>query len=121
MPTTAEWRNSWPDEFTISGDKIQAMIHGERGLELAMKESLNQFLQCEITEHVGVGGGEHTKYCRDYRSVSSKLGLPARVSILEQEVLRDRECIFKKEFSERYQEIREPWCLLLWRWRTKIS
>ena len=90
-------------QFTISEEKIQAMLFGERGAEVLMEELFNQLLQAEMTEHLGASPGEQTKKRRGYRNGSYKRKLTSRVGTLELEVPRDREGTFKTELFERYQ------------------
>ncbi len=42
-------------QFTISEEKIQAMLFGERGTEVLTEELFNQLLQAEMSEHLSVG------------------------------------------------------------------
>ncbi len=90
-------------QFTISEEKIQAMLFGERGMEVLTEELFNQLLQAEMTEHLGASPGEQTKKRRGYRNGSYKRSLTSRVGTLELEVPRDREGTFKTELFERYQ------------------
>ena len=90
-------------QFTISEEKIQAMLFGERGAEVLMEEMFNQLLQAEMTEHLGAAPGEQTKKRRGYRNGSYKRRLTTRVGSLDLEVPRDREGTFKTELFERYQ------------------
>ena len=90
-------------QFTISEEKIQAMLFGERGLEVLTEALFNQLLQAEMTEHLGAAPGEQTKNRRGYRNGSYKRKLTSRVGTLELEVPRDREGTFKTELFERYQ------------------
>ena len=90
-------------QFTISEEKIQAMLFGERGIEVLTEELFNQLLQAEMTEHLGATPGEQTKKRRGYRNGSYKRKLTSRVGTLELEVPRDREGTFKTELFERYQ------------------
>ena len=90
-------------QFTISEEKIQAMLFGERGAEVLMEEMFNQLLQAEMTDHLGASPGEQTKKRRGYRNGSYKRKLTSRVGTLELEVPRDREGTFKTELFERYQ------------------
>lgn len=90
-------------QFTIPTDKIQAMLFGDRGVEVLMEELFNQLLQAEMTEHLGASPGEQTKKRRGYRNGSYKRRLTTRVGSLDLEVPRDREGTFKTELFERYQ------------------
>ena len=90
-------------QFTIPADKIQAMLFGERGMEVLTEELFNQLLQAEMTEHLGASPGEQTKKRRGYRNGSYKRRLTTRVGSLDLEVPRDREGTFKTELFERYQ------------------
>ena len=90
-------------QFTISEEKIQAMLFGERGMEVLTETLFNQLLQAEMTEHLGAAPGEQTKKRRGYRNGSYKRKLTSRVGTLELEVPRDREGTFKTELFERYQ------------------
>ena len=90
-------------QFTISEEKIQAMLFGERGMEVLTEALFNQLLQAEMTEHLGAAPGEQTKNRRGYRNGSYKRKLTSRVGTLELEVPRDREGTFQTELFERYQ------------------
>ena len=90
-------------QFTISEEKIQAMLFGERGIEVLTEELFNQLLQAEMTEHLGAAPGEQTKKRRGYRNGSYTRKLTSRVGTLELEVPRDRKGTFKTELFERYQ------------------
>jgi len=95
-------------QFTISEEKIQAMLFGERGMEVLTEALFNQLLQAEMTEHLGAAPGEQTKNRRGYRNGSYKRKLTSRVGTLcagtpAMEVPRDREGTFKTELFERYQ------------------
>jgi len=90
-------------QFTIPAEKIQAMLFGERGMEVLTEELFNQLLQVEMTEHLGASPGEQTKKRRGYRNGSYKRRLTTRVGSLDLEVPRDREGTFKTELFERYQ------------------
>ena len=90
-------------QFTISEEKIQAMLFGERGMEVLTEALFNQLLQAEMTEHLGAAPGEQTKNRRGYRNGSYNRKLTSRVGTLELEVPRDREGTFKTELFERYQ------------------
>ena len=63
-------------QFTISEEKIQAMLFGERGLEVLTEALFNQLLQAEMTEHLGAAPGEQTKKRRGYRNGSSAASSP---------------------------------------------
>jgi transposase-like protein len=99
----ADWRAMSPNQFTISEEKIQAMLFGERGMEVLTEELFNQLLQAEMTQHLGAAPGEQTKNRRGYRNGSYKRKLTTRVGTLELEVPRDRKGTFKTELFERYQ------------------
>ncbi len=90
-------------QFTISEEKIQAMLFGERGMEVLTEELFNQLLQAEMTAHLGAGPSEQTEQRRGYRNGSYNRKLTTRVGILELEVPRDRKGTFKTELFERYQ------------------
>ena len=47
----ADWRAMSPTQFTISEEKIQAMLFGERGMEVLTETLMGQLLQAEMTEH----------------------------------------------------------------------
>ena len=47
----ADWRATSPKQFTISEEKIQAMLFGERGLEVLTEALTGHLLQAEMTEH----------------------------------------------------------------------
>ena len=90
-------------QFTISEEKIQAMLFGERGMEVLTEALFNQLLQAEMTAHLGAGPSEQTEQRRGYRNGSYTRKLTTRVGTLELEVPRDRKGTFKTELFERYQ------------------
>ena len=99
----ADWRAMSPTQFTISEEKIQAMLWGERGMVVLTRELTGQLLKAEMTEHLGAAPGQQTKSRRGYRNGSYNRKLTSRVGTLELEVPRDREGTFKTELFERYQ------------------
>ena len=90
-------------QFTISEEKIQAMLFGERGMEVLTEALFNQLLQAEMTAHLGAGPSEQTEQRRGYRNGSYTRKLTTRVGTLELEVPRERKGTFKTELLERYQ------------------
>ncbi len=90
-------------QFTISEEKIQAMLFGDRGIEVLMEEVMNQLLQAEMTEHLRATPGEQTDRRRGYRNGFYERRLTTRVGTLELEVPRDREGTFQSTLFERYQ------------------
>ena len=90
-------------QFTISAEKIQAMLFGDRGIEVLMEEVMNQLLQAEMTAHLRATPGEQTDRRRGYRNGSYERRLTTRVGTLELEVPRDREGTFQSTLFERYQ------------------
>ena len=104
----ADWRAMSPTQFKISEEKIQAMLFGERAMEVLTEALFNQLLQVEMTEHLGAASGEQTKKCWGYRNGSYKRKLTLRVCTLcagipAMEVPRDREGTFETELFESYQ------------------
>ena len=104
----ADWRPVSPAHFTISEEKIQAMLFGERGMEVLTEALTGQLLQAEMTEHLGAAPCEQTKNRRGYRNGSYNRKLTSRVGtvcagIPAMEVPRDREGTFKTGLFERYQ------------------
>ena len=100
-------------QFTISEDKIQEMLFGERGMEVLVQELLNQLLQAEMTAHLGAEPGEQSSQRRGYRNGSYTRGLTTRVGTLELEVPRDREGTFETKLFERYQRSEKALVLAL--------
>jgi len=47
-----------PTQFTISEEKIQAILFGERGVEVLTEPLTGQLLQAEMTEHRGAAPSE---------------------------------------------------------------
>ena len=90
-------------QFTISEEKIQAMLFGDRGIEVLMEEVMNQLLQAEMTAHLRAKPGEQTDRRTGYRNGSYERRLTTRVGTLELEVPRDREGTFQSTLFERYQ------------------
>jgi len=69
-----------PTQFTISEEKIQAILFGERGVEVLTEPLTGQLLQAEMTEHRGAAPGEQTKKRRGYRNRSHKCKLISQAS-----------------------------------------
>ena len=90
-------------QFTISDEKIQEMLFGDRGIEVLVEELMNQLLQAEMTEHLQAEPGEQTDQRRGYRNGSYERRLTTRVGTLELEVPRDREGTFQPSLFKRYQ------------------
>jgi transposase-like protein len=42
-------------EITIDDEKIQELLHGDRGMAALLEPILNQILQAEMTAHLGAG------------------------------------------------------------------
>ena len=90
-------------QFTISEEKIQEVLFGDRGVEVLMEELMNQLLQAEMTEHLRATPGEQTDRRRGYRNGSYERRLTTRVGTLTLEVPRDRNGTFQTSLFERYQ------------------
>ena len=69
-------------QFTISEEKIRAMLFGDRGIEVLMEEVMNQLLQAEMTAHLRATPGEQTDRRRGYRNGSHERRLTTRVGTL---------------------------------------
>lgn len=90
-------------QFTISDEKIQEMLFGDRGIEVLVEELMNQLLQAEMTEHLQAEPGEQTDQRRGYRNGSYERRLTTRVGTLTLEVPRDRDGTFQPSLFDRYQ------------------
>jgi transposase-like protein len=90
-------------EITISDEKIQELLHGDRGIAALLEPILNQILQAEMTEHLGASPEERTSGRQGYRNGSYRRKLTTRVGRLELEAPRDREGTFRTALFQRYQ------------------
>ena len=100
-------------EITIDDEKIQELLHGNRGMAALLEPILNQILQAEMTDHLGASPEERTDDRQGYRNGSYKRQLTTRVGRLELEVPRDREGTFRTELFERYQRSEKALVLAL--------
>ena len=73
-------------QITLSEEKIQDVLFGDRGMAVLMESVLNEVLQPEISAHLGAEPEEHTDGRRGYRNGSYKRELTTRVGRLELEV-----------------------------------
>ena len=55
-------------EMEIPDAKIQAMLRGDRGIEVLLEPILNQILQAEMTEHLKQGISDSQARRADRRS-----------------------------------------------------
>ena len=84
-------------EITISEEKIQELLHGDRGMAALPEPIRNQILQAEMTDHLGAGNlrfaapEERTDDRQGYRNGSYKRKITTEIGTLELEVPRDRE------------------------------
>ena len=90
-------------EMTIPDEKIQDLLHEDRGFAALLEPILNQMLQVEMTDHLGAESDERTDARRGYRNGSYERKLTTRVGTIELEVPRDREGTFQTRLFERYQ------------------
>ena len=97
----------------IPDEKIQAMLQGDRGIEVLLEPILNQILQAEMTDYLGAKPGERTDDRRGYRNGSYKRQLTTRVGRLELEVPRDRKGEFQTALFQRYQRSEKALVLAL--------
>ncbi|MCS4103362.1 IS256 family transposase [Salinibacter ruber] len=100
-------------EITIDDEKIQELLHGDRGMAALLEPILNQILQAEMTDHLGAGPEERTDERRGYRNGSYRRKLTTRVGTLELEVPRDREGEFQTALFQRYQRSEKALVLAL--------
>ena len=100
-------------QMEIPDEKIQAMLQGDRGIEVLLEPILNQILQAEMTDYLGAKPGERTDDRRGYRNGSYKRQLTTRVGRLELEVPRDREGEFQTALFQRYQRSEKALVLAL--------
>ena len=100
-------------EITIDDEKIQELLHGDRGMAALLEPILNQILQAEMTEHLGAGPEERTDDRQGYRNGSYNRKLTTRVGTLELEVPRDREGEFQTALFQRYQRSEKALVLAL--------
>jgi transposase-like protein len=92
-----------PLQIEIDGEKIQQLLHGDRGIAALLEPILNQILQTEMTEHPRAELGEETDDRQCYRNGTYKRKLTTRVGTIEPEVSRDREGTFQTGLFQRYQ------------------
>lgn len=88
---------------SIDREEIQRLLRGDRGLAALVEAVLNQFLEAEITDHVGAGPHERSSERRGHRNGHYRRSLTTRVGGIELSVPRDREGSFRTELFERYQ------------------
>lgn len=100
-------------EITIDDEKIQELLHGDRGMAALLEPILNQILQAEMTDHLGAEPGERTDERQGYRNGSYQRQLTTRVGRLELEVPRDRDGTFQTELFQRYQRSEKALVLAL--------
>ena len=100
-------------EITIDDEKIQELLHGDRGMAALLEPILNQILQAEMTDHLGAEPGERTDERQGYRNGSYERQLTTRVGTLELEVPRDREGEFQTALFQRYQRSEKALVLAL--------
>jgi len=93
-------------EITIDDEKIQDLLHGDRGLAALLEPVLNQILQAEMTDHLGAEPDQRTDARQGYRNGSYERQLTTRVGTIELEVPRDREGTFQTSLFQRYQRSR---------------
>ena len=100
-------------EITIDDEKIQELLHGDRGMAVLLEPILNQILQAEMTDYLGAAPGERTDDRQGYRNGSYQRQLTTRVGTLELEVPRDREGKFQTALFQRYQRSEKALVLAL--------
>ena len=100
-------------EITIDDEKIQELLHGDRGMAALLEPILNQIMQAEMTDHLGASPEERTDDRQGYRNGSYKRQLTTRVGRLELEVPRDRDGTFQTELFQRYQRSEKALVLAL--------
>ena len=100
-------------EITIDDEKIQELLHGDRGMAALLEPILNQILQAEMTDHLGAEPGERTDERQGYRNGSYERQLTTRVGTLELEVPRDRDGEFQTTLFQRYQRSEKALVLAL--------
>jgi transposase-like protein len=100
-------------EITIDDEKIQELLHGDRGIAALLEPILNQILQAEMTEHLGASPEERTSGRQGYRNGSYRRKLTTRVGRLELEVPRDRDGEFQTALFQRYQRSEKALVLAL--------
>jgi transposase-like protein len=100
-------------EITIDDEKIQELLHGDRGMAALLEPILNQILQAEMTDHLGAGPEERTDDRQGYRNGSYQRQLTTRVGRLELEVPRDRDGTFQTALFQRYQRSEKALVLAL--------
>ncbi|MCS4034550.1 transposase-like protein [Salinibacter ruber] len=97
----------------IDDEKIQELLHGDRGMAALLEPILNQILQAEMTDHLGASPEERTDDRQGYRNGSYQRKLTTRVGTLELEVPRDREGEFQTALFQRYQRSEKALVLAL--------
>lgn len=89
-------------EITIDDEHIEAISQGN-GLEVLLKQVLDEVLEAEMTEHLGADKHERTDERTGQRNGHYSRDLVTRVGTLELRVPRDRDGTFQTELFERYQ------------------
>ena len=100
-------------EITIDDEKIQELLHGDRGMAVLLEPILNQILQAEMTDYLGAAPGERTDDRQGYRNGSYQRQLTTRVGTLELEVPRDREGEFQTALFQRQERSEKALVLAL--------
>jgi transposase-like protein len=91
------------EDTRLSGRLREALIDDEEFLLGIVRTALQQFLEAEMTEHVGAAPHERTDARRGHRNGYKPRQLVTRVGRLELLVPQDREGSFSTQLFDRYQ------------------
>src|SRR5919107_3773546 len=97
----------------------EALLDDAGFLKEVLERVLQEWLEAEMTEHVGPAPYERAAGRKGHRNGHKPRTLRTRVGTLNLLVPQDREGTFSTRLFSRYKETRRHWCWRLWRcmWR----
>ena len=91
------------DDKRLAGLLHEALLDDDGFLREMLRTSLQEFLEAEMTEHLGVSSHVRSNERRGYRNGFKPRQLKTRIGTLDLMVPQDREGTFQTELFERYQ------------------
>src|SRR5690625_6715620 len=91
------------DDKRLAGLLHEALLNDDGFLKEMLRTSLQEFLEAEMTEHLGVAAHGRSNERRGYRNGFKPRQLRTRIGTLDLLVPQDREGTFQTELFERYQ------------------
>lgn len=91
------------DDKRLAGLLHEALVDEDGFLREVLWRALQEFLEAEMTEHLGVSPHIRSSERRGYRNGHKPRQLKTRIGTLELLVPQDREGTFRTELFERYQ------------------